>query len=414
MKRYHFLIGLFIWGIIVLPLADSNAQWQPQSSSVQNDLFGVHFIDNSQGVVVGQNATIIQTTNGGSNWTEVQTGSPNDYVYKDVAYIDNQTGFIVGYKGGSYIIRKTNSGLNGWFDKKSGGSNGLNAIAFHGQNNGVAVGDGGLILLTEDGGDSFNKVNFGENFNLYGINVIGKLIYVVGQGGEIYKSNDLGNSWKQQTAPPSQDLHSVHFLDEQTGYAAGEAGVVLKTIDGGQNWATLNPGTSNDINAIFFPTESNGFVVGEEGVIASTDDEGSTWNNDIDGGNFKATLHGLHFPNSDIGFTVGNVDDFNTTEGMVKKYSSGTPVPGSTSKDAGLKLSTTSTSEPAIYLYADQALTPPFRLTFFSLTGKKIASSIVRTRHAKLDPPSPLNTVVVLYKITSEKGLLKTGKLQLR
>ncbi len=413
MKRHHFLIWHLILILIVLPLTETNAQWQPQSSSVQNDLFGVHFINNSQGVVVGEKATIIQTTNGGSDWTEVQTGSLNDFDFKDVAYIDNQTGFIVGYKGGSYLIRKTNSGLNGWFDKKSGGSNGLNAIAFHGQNNGVAVGDGGLILITQDGGNSFSEVNFGENLNLYGVDIIAGVIYAVGQSGAIFKSNDLGNSWTQQTAPPSQDLYSVHFVDEQTGYAAGESGVILKTVDGGQNWATLNTSTSNDLNAIFFATQSIGFGVGEEGVIVSTDNGGSTWNNDIDGGNFKATLHALHFPSSSIGFSVGNVDDFNTTEGMVKKYSSGTSVRKSTNKNAQIKLSTSSTREPAIYLDADQILTPPFRITFFSLEGKKIATSIVRDRHAKLDPPAPLSNIV-LYKITSEKGRIKTGKLQIR
>lgn len=414
MRFYRFVTWVIIAGVILLSVAESNAQWQPQYSSVQNDLFGVHFIDNNQGVAVGKKATIIRTTNGGSEWTVVQKGSLTDYAYKDVAYIDDQTGFIVGYKGTGYIIRKTNDGLNGWFDKKSGANNGLYDISFSSQNNnGVAVGDGGLIVLTKDGGNSFNEVNFGENLNLYGVDVIGDVIYTVGQSGAIFKSNDMGNSWTQQIAPPSQDLHNVHFVDEDTGYAAGEAGVIVKTVDGGQNWATLNGSTSNDLNDIFFVTEKSGFVVGDEGVIASTNDEGSTWNNAINGGNFKATLHALHFPSTDVGFTVGNVDDFNTTEGMVKKYSTDTRVRQSANEDSHLHLSKTSTDEQALLFKADQNMNPPFRITFLSIDGKNIAKTIVRERQTQLKHPSPVGHLL-FYSIATNKGIVKTGKLLLR
>ena len=51
------------------------AQWYQQSSGAINNFYGVSFSDFNNGTVVGENGTIIRTTNGGPNWTSQTSGT---------------------------------------------------------------------------------------------------------------------------------------------------------------------------------------------------------------------------------------------------------------------------------------------------------------------------------------------------
>ncbi|MCA0936917.1 hypothetical protein LCL85_15350 [Vibrio alginolyticus] len=62
-------------------------------------------------------------------------------------------------------------------------------------------------------------------------------IVVVGERGLILLSDDQGNTWRQADSPVSVTLTAVKFFDSQVGYAVGHSGVVLKTEDAGLNWS---------------------------------------------------------------------------------------------------------------------------------------------------------------------------------
>jgi photosystem II stability/assembly factor-like uncharacterized protein len=53
--------------------------------------------------------------------------------------------------------------------------------------------------------------------------------YVAGSLATVLKTTDSGNSWVQQSIPPSPfGLMSIHFINANTGYTAGPSGRVLK------------------------------------------------------------------------------------------------------------------------------------------------------------------------------------------
>lgn len=66
----------------------------------------------------------------------------------------------------------------------------------------------------------------------------GKRLIAVGERGLILLSDDNGQSWRQVAAPVSVSLTAVQFVDDQHGWAVGHAGVVLATVDGGESWVT--------------------------------------------------------------------------------------------------------------------------------------------------------------------------------
>lgn len=70
----------------------------------------------------------------------------------------------------------------------------------------------------------------------------GERIVAVGERGLVLLSDDGGRHWRQAAAPTSVTLTAVRFVDARRGWAIGHGGVVLATVDGGERWARLLDG----------------------------------------------------------------------------------------------------------------------------------------------------------------------------
>jgi photosystem II stability/assembly factor-like uncharacterized protein len=75
-----------------------------------------------------------------------------------------------------------------------------------------------------------------ERAYLLGIAQAGERLVAVGERGIIVLSDDQGTTWRQVPTPVSVTLSTVRFADEHNGYAVGHGGSVLTTQDGGEHW----------------------------------------------------------------------------------------------------------------------------------------------------------------------------------
>lgn len=64
----------------------------------------------------------------------------------------------------------------------------------------------------------------------------GERIVAVGERGIVLLSDDAGKTWRQAKVPVSVSLTAVQFVDPSHGWAVGHLGVVLHTEDGGETW----------------------------------------------------------------------------------------------------------------------------------------------------------------------------------
>jgi photosystem II stability/assembly factor-like uncharacterized protein len=77
---------------------------------------------------VGQNGTILKTTNGGMNWVALLSGTSNEL--KSVYFTDFNTGYVVGGGlGGVNILKTTNGGTNS-VDLSNGTNDDLISVFF--------------------------------------------------------------------------------------------------------------------------------------------------------------------------------------------------------------------------------------------------------------------------------------------
>jgi photosystem II stability/assembly factor-like uncharacterized protein len=116
-------------------------------------------------------------------------------------------------------------------------------------------------------------------------------------------------------APISNDLNSVYFLDDTTGYTVGESGTILKTIDAGNHWTQLNSGTLKNLNSVYFTNLNTGYVAGDSGCILKTIDGGSNWTPQYSGA--PVSIGSICFVNANIGYAVGDSMVFSTQDGGI-------------------------------------------------------------------------------------------------
>lgn len=128
--------------------------------------------------------------------------------------------------------------------------------------------------------------------------------------------------WIHQTSNTDKMLLTVHFLNENEGWAGGHDGTILKTTNGGNIWTSQNIGTLDNIHSIFFIDSAVGWAVlfewipNRHGSIVHSTDGGESWNTQFSIQGY--TLHSVHFTDENNGWVVGsNGVAFHTTNGGI-------------------------------------------------------------------------------------------------
>jgi len=103
----------------------------------------------------------------------------------------------------------------------------------------------------------------------------------VGYGGTILRTTNGGTSWTSQTSGTIEHLFGVYFTDVNVGTAVGNDGTILKTLNGGTNWNTQTSGTTERLYSVYFPDVNNGTIVGQDGTILRTTNGGANWTSTI-------------------------------------------------------------------------------------------------------------------------------------
>lgn len=194
-----------------------------------------------------------------------------------------------------------------WYQQTSGTTRDLNGLAFYDLNNGIAVGDSGIILSTTNGGTTWTLQSSVTNTNLYAVSYISANWVAVGSDGTIIHNGSL------QASGTTNTLHDVCFTDATNGCVVGSGslsdGIILRTTDGGTFWSVQISGLIECLYGISFADVNNGIAVGGEygmytmGRILRTTDGGLTWR--IDTMNVSL-LTAVSFGDNTNGFTISN------------------------------------------------------------------------------------------------------------
>lgn len=142
----------------------------------------------------------------------------------------------------------------------------------------------------------------------------GERLVAVGERGIVLLSDDDGKAWRQAKVPVSVTLTGVHFPVPTKGWVVGHGGVVLHSADAGETWIKqldgiqaamlvgefargqakaaenasaqviladakrlVSEGPDKPFLDVYFSDERRGLVVGAFGLAFTTDDGGRHW-----------------------------------------------------------------------------------------------------------------------------------------
>lgn len=358
----------------ILKTEDAGETWQVQSQfpygMTISNLAAVNFINKDIGFIVG-GKDILKTIDGGKHW---ELAAQSNFDLRSVSFVDADHGISVGgdwLHEFSGIITSTNGGTT-WNERSAILTDrNISKIKFVNANIGYVVGGnswtyGGFILKTIDGGDTWSSINTG--IDIYSIINLSlpdeKTIYVVGQQGQILKSNDAGATWVKQNSNTTEALNEACFVNANTGYVVGDNQTILKTSNGGSTWTKQNCPKTKHLFSAWFKDINTGYITSYDWevdsctVLLTTTDGGINWhskrigkltnpakitfvNKDtafiaggnggilktIDGGNhWKASyFHGnsyfdQFFTNENTGYVVGEDGEISMTENCGKDW----------------------------------------------------------------------------------------------
>ncbi|MBK8553407.1 MAG: hypothetical protein IPL53_21020 [Ignavibacteria bacterium] len=132
---------------------NGGTNWVSLITGTNNPLEGVTFANANTGWAMGHYGTIIKTTNGGETWVSQISGTIN-YYFLSGTFIDGSTGWVVGGNGDSSIILNTTNGGTNWTSQIYYTPGWFNTITFTDANTGWAV-DLAAIFKTTNGGTNW-------------------------------------------------------------------------------------------------------------------------------------------------------------------------------------------------------------------------------------------------------------------
>jgi len=245
---------IFIWHFFY-----ANAQWISQNSNTTEHLNCLSFVDSLHGWIVGNNGTILCTTNSGNNWLIQNAGVTTE----------------------------------------------LNGVSFCDMLNGWVVGDGGTILRTNDGGNNWEKIfndtlHYVRNYKVQCLSPSTVFILRDKFAGDywtderIWRTLDSGTTWDDITPIMglNGELRDMQFLNPSLGWICGSGGFRIFTTPFQNYWSWSNS-TFSVINypliRISFDDSLHGWIA-DIGKLFGTTNGGQSWD----------TLHKFYY----------NINDF--------------------------------------------------------------------------------------------------------
>lgn len=249
------------------PVADKARQ--AKQVPTRASLTAVSFIDQRHGWAVGHQGVILQTRDGGDNWSLLQA-DPEFEAFFSVLFLNENKGLI----GGRFAtLMRTEDGGQSW--KKLSISDDPEAEEAHlfdlfsdGQGKIYAASEFGNVLVTEDEGSSWRTLETGFGGSLWaGIADTKGTIVTVGMVGAIYRSSDFGESWEAIDVNSQASFTDVVRLKNGDIVAVGLNGVVAISRDEGKSFTVAQRDDRASLTAVGCGVDNKPVLFSKAGLV---------------------------------------------------------------------------------------------------------------------------------------------------
>ena len=265
-------------------------QWQQIAVPTRTTLTGVYFQDKHNGWVVGHDAVILRTTNGGKDWQKVYDDPEGETPLFDVWFRDEKHGIAIGAYG-LYLVSE--DGGASWDVSEMNVSSGKHADDSGNEEvkaeddddfldsydlhlNSIALAVNGKLYIAAEAGKIYRSDDYGGTWiplaspyvgSLFGVlPLAGDTVLVFGLRGHLFRSEDAGDNWQEIETPIQEMLTNGIMMTDDEIYITGLGGTILRSNDKGKSFSLLEQGHRDGFTAIIQGPEGELITVGEKGV----------------------------------------------------------------------------------------------------------------------------------------------------
>lgn len=232
---------------ILLFSDDGGARWQQASVPVSVTLTAVHFANAQKGWAVGHSGVVLATADAGRTWVRQLDGRQIGDLPQEASAADAESS------------PAPNPG------------DPLLDVLFLDENEGFALGAFGLLLHTADGGAHWTRASSRlpnpDGNHLYGIRLIGDRLYVVGERGAVFASNDRGARFEALKTPYDGSYFGVVGNPQGELVVFGLQGRAFASADHGRTWADVSGGADSAWTGAATLADGRMVMVGQAGEV---------------------------------------------------------------------------------------------------------------------------------------------------
>jgi len=251
--------------------------WTDQIPAAKETMFEPNFYNEFVGIVGGSDGTILRTKNSGAKWEEVNF--PRDENFFGVMMIDDKI-VVVGSSSGKIFLSDDLGDTWSVIGQNLGQITDLQAFN---RFEIIVTTESGKIYKTSDGGAEWDIVYDNSSDLLFGLDFFDHQFgWASGWNGKILITNNGGESWNPQLNDGYNNFSDVHFTSATEGWVVSSSftDTIWHTFNAGQTWQTTVLPVKTFWRGVSFMNENIGWITGGSdgyGIVLRTDDGGNSW-----------------------------------------------------------------------------------------------------------------------------------------
>ena len=271
---------------------DSGATWQNHTNLGDVDLISADSYENTM-VALSTDGIIYMKDGLESEWITIDSSQTG---MKSIALAGEESLIIVGNEGAIWHYTDQT-----WWNRTTSFTENLCDVDFNGADDGLAVGNAGTILATDNGGTTWDyreapdpessivSVSYFNPYRMFAVSDSGQIIYSTTPGGFEWQLREIESAGYNTTI--GIDISSIDVVSSSRILFSGPNGYLGLSLDQGLNVERniLPSGVNTSFNDHAMFDYVSGIVVGDSGVILFTDRAGE---------------------NEDIGFEIPDYNNF--------------------------------------------------------------------------------------------------------
>ena len=271
---------------------DSGATWQNHTNLGDVDLISADSYENTM-VALSTDGIIYMKDGLESEWITIDSSQTG---MKSIALAGEESLIIVGNEGAIWHYTDQT-----WWNRTTSFTENLRDVDFNGADDGLAVGNAGTILATDNGGTTWDyreapdpessivSVSYFNPYRMFAVSDSGQIIYSTTPGGFEWQLREIESAGYNTTL--GIDISSIDVVSSSRILFSGPNGYLGLSLDQGLNVEKniLPSGVNTSFNDHAMFDYVSGIVVGDSGVILFTDRAGE---------------------NEDIGFEIPDYNNF--------------------------------------------------------------------------------------------------------